>query len=317
MPTRKAPRKGSLQFWPRKRVRKFLPRVNWKAISNDSDKKIKGFICYKAGMTTAIVKDTTANSMTKDKKIAIPCTILECPSMRIFSIRFYKYGIVVKDILAENIDKELKRKLKFPKKKSSKIEDAKDYDDISIIMYSQVKKSGIKKTPDIIEIGLYGNVEDKLNFAKENINKEFAISDFFQNGELIDLRGLTTGKGFQGPVKRFGITLRSHKAEKGIRKVGSIGPWHPGRVTFRVPMAGQMGLHTRVNYNKKVIGIGKSSEKDVNLKNIKNYGDIKTDYIIVHGSVQGPSKRQLLITKALRPSKMQTKKQYELLELKK
>ena len=38
-----APRKGSLQFWPRKRANKFLPSVNWKAIN--SDKKLKGFIC--------------------------------------------------------------------------------------------------------------------------------------------------------------------------------------------------------------------------------------------------------------------------------
>ena len=63
----KSPRKGSLQFWPRKRVNKFLPSVNWKVI--DSGKNIKGFIGYKAGMFSAEVKDLTPNSMTKDKKI--------------------------------------------------------------------------------------------------------------------------------------------------------------------------------------------------------------------------------------------------------
>ncbi len=113
MPTKRSPRKGSLQFWPRKRANKFLPRVNWRAIDADS-KNIKGFICYKAGMKSAIVKDNTPDSMTKGKRIAVPVTILECPTMKIFSVRFYKYGKVMKDVLAENLDKELKRKVKVP-----------------------------------------------------------------------------------------------------------------------------------------------------------------------------------------------------------
>ncbi len=103
MPSTKSPRKGSLQFWPRKRVNKFLPSVNWAAIR--SGKNLKGFIGYKAGMASVEVKDLSTNSMTKDKKIIIPGTILECPSMKIFSVRFYKNSKVAKDILAENLDK--------------------------------------------------------------------------------------------------------------------------------------------------------------------------------------------------------------------
>ena len=61
MPTKKSPRKGSLQYWPRKRVDKFLPSVNWGAIPGDSEKKFKGFIAYKAGMVSAAVKDNTEN----------------------------------------------------------------------------------------------------------------------------------------------------------------------------------------------------------------------------------------------------------------
>ena len=41
MVSTKSPRKGSLQYWPRKRVNKFLPSVNWKVI--DSGKNLKGF----------------------------------------------------------------------------------------------------------------------------------------------------------------------------------------------------------------------------------------------------------------------------------
>lgn len=313
MPTRKSPRKGSLQFWPRKRARKFLPSVNWDVIN--SGKNIKGFICYKAGMYSALVKDNTPDSMTKSKKISIPVTILECPSMKIFSVRFYKNGRVVKEILNKNLDKELKKKLKFPKKYEKNIESikAEEYDDVRVISYSQVKKTGIKKSPDISEIGLTGNIEKKINFIKENLDKEISILDIFEKGGLIDLRGLTKGKGLVGPVKRFGIHLKSHKSEKGRRRPGSLGPWHPARVTFRVPMAGQLGMFTRVIYNNKIIDLGKAEDK---FKNVKNFGDIKTDYIIIKGSVQGPAKRQLLITSPLRETKKQSKKDYELIELK-
>ncbi len=306
-----APRKGSLQFWPRKRARKFLPRVNWNVIN--SNKPIKGFICYKCGMKSAIAKDNTPDSMTKGKEIAIPVTILECPPMKIFSIRFYKNSVVAKEILNENLDKELKRKVTLPKTQK-KIEDikAEEFEDITIIAYSQAKKTGLKKTPDLIEIGLNGNISEKMKFVKENMNKELSASDFFQKGEIVDLRGLTKGKGLQGPVKRFGIKLRSHKAEKGIRKVGSIAPWHPSRVPFRTPMAGQLGMFTRVIYNNKIMEVGKSEGK---FKNLKNYGEVKTDYIVIRGSVQGPAKRQIIITCALRPTKKQLKKNFELTKI--
>ncbi|MFQ5531712.1 MAG: 50S ribosomal protein L3, partial [Candidatus Nanoarchaeia archaeon] len=196
MPTTKSPRKGSLQFWPRKRAKKFLPRVNWATIN--SNKQLKGFICYKAGMASAIVKDNTPNSMTKDKRISIPVTIIECPSMKIYSIRLYKNKKVAKDILAENIDKELKRKLKTPRsQKKPDLEAVKheDYDDVKIIVYSIVKKTNIKKKPDVVEIGISGSsIEEKLKFIKENISKEISVTDFFENGEIVDFRGLTTGR---------------------------------------------------------------------------------------------------------------------------
>jgi large subunit ribosomal protein L3 len=311
MPTRKSPRKGSLQFWPRKRAQKALPRVNWNSI--DSEKKIKGFICYKAGMASAYVKDNTPDSLTKGKKISLPVTILECPPMRIFSVRFYKNGKVVREILAENLDKELKKRVKFPKSKKSFSEEKGDYDDIRVICYSQVKKTGIKKTPDLSEMGLSGSVEEKLKFVKEQLGKEINISNSFEKNQLADIRGLTKGHGFSGPVKRFGITLKSHKSEKGRRRPGSLGPWHPARVTFRAPMAGQLGGFSRIIYNAGIIDLGKAEDK---FKGINNYGNIKTDYLLIRGSIQGPAKRQLLLTAPLRETKKQKKKNFEFIELK-
>ncbi|RMF05127.1 50S ribosomal protein L3, partial [Candidatus Woesearchaeota archaeon] len=136
-------------------------------------------------MVSACVQDNTEHSMTKGKKIIIPMTLLEAPKMKIFSVRFYKNNNVQTEILTPNLDRELKRKLKLPKKQH-KLDSIRteDYDDLRIIVYSMVKKTGLKKKPDVLEIGLGGSYEDKLAFVKENLSKELSIYDFFEKGEL-------------------------------------------------------------------------------------------------------------------------------------
>jgi len=308
---------GSLQYWPRKRAEHFLHSVNWQAVQKtDSEKKLLGFIVYKVGMATAVAKDNTPDSMTKDKRIAVPVTILEAPPVKILSVRFYKYNQVIGESFAENLDKELKRVIKMPKKSSKKIEEFNDYDDIKVLVYSLAKQTGIKKTPDISEIGLGGTKEEKLAFVKENMNKELRISDIFKPMQLVDARGLTIGKGLVGPMKRFGIGKKSHKSEKGVRRPGSLSPWHPAYVTFRTPMAGQLGLFSRIAYNLKVMSMGKIQEKNINpASGFHKFGTIRSDYIIVRGSVQGPQKRQILLTAPLRKTKKQEKKNLEFIKL--
>ena len=310
MPTLSRPRRGSLQFWPRKRAAKRTPSVNWKPIKSDSE-GLLGFIGYKVGMATAIVKDSTAKSMTSGKRLTMPVTILEVPNMKVFSIRFYKDGKVLTEQIVST-DKELKKKLKLPKS-TSELKASEGYDDLRVIAYSMPKQTTIKKKPDFVELAI--NSDNKLDFAKNLIGKEISLQDLSKN-QLYDVRGLTKGKGLSGPVKRFGVGLKSHKSEKGVRRPGSIGPWHPAYVTFRVPMAGQLGNFTRIHYNLNLITQGSISEKDINPKSgFKHYGKIQTNYIILKGSVQGSSKRQIVVTPAFRPSKKTQKRQFEFMEL--
>lgn len=313
MSQRSRPRAGSLQFWPRKRAAKVLPSINWKPVSaNAKNEGLLGFITYKAGMATAIAKDLTDKSLTLNKQVAIPVTILEAPNMKIYSVRFYKNNHVLTERVISN-EKELKKKLKTPKQISHLDKIPENYDDIRVIAYSLPKQTSIKKTPDLIELAIHSN--NKLEFVKNLIGKEISLADFLKF-DLFDVHGLTKGKGTQGPIKRFGATLRFHKSEKGVRKIGSIGPWHPARVTYQVAMAGQMGYFTRTSYNSKVIASGKISESDINPKSgFPHYGNIKTSFIALKGSVPGPQKRQLLLTPSFRPTKYQSKKKYELLEL--
>ena len=314
-------RHGSLQFWPRKRAVKVLPSASFKTLSRDGV-GLLGFIGYKVGMMSAFVRDNGTNSLTKGQRITVPVTIIEFPTVKIFSTRFYKNGKVVGEVLNSNIDKEVKKRVKLPKEVKGKVDDIKgeDYDDVRVILYSQVKKTSIKKKPDMIEVALNGSKEEKVSWIKENVSKEMRVSefmdeDFMKNG-LLDIRGVTVGKGTQGPTKRFGLKLRSHKSEKGVRGPGSGGPWHPARVEYTQPMAGQMGYFSRVINNGNVLKVAGIDEDNINPeKGFKKYGMIKNDYAIIYGSVTGPSKRPLFFTMPVRGSKNMSKKNMEFIEL--
>ncbi len=306
-------RSGSLQFYPRVRAKKVVPSVNWKAVSKDGV-GFMGFVGYKVGMTSVWAKDDTENSMTKNKRIAVPATIIECPAMRIYSVRFYKGGKVMKDVVVSN-DKVLKKSVKISKK-VGEIKDDIEFDDVRVILFSGVKNTCVDKNKaDMAEIGLSGSVDEKLAFVKERIGKDILVGEVFSEG-LVDVRADTKGFGTNGPVKRFGISLKSHKSEKGQRRPGSLAPWHPSRVTFRAPQAGQTGYHSRVCYNSVILEVGKTSEKDINPKGgFGHYGVVKNDYIILKGSVPGPQKRGVMITQPIRPTKFMAKKKFEVLEL--
>jgi large subunit ribosomal protein L3 len=304
---------GSLQFYPRVRAKKVIPSVNWRPVSKEGV-GLMGFVGYKVGMISVEVKDDTEHSLTKGKKIAVPATVLECPTMKIYSVRFYKNGKVMKDVVVSN-GKELKKSVKLAKK-IGEIKDDIEFDDVRVIMYTDVKNTNVDKNKaDLLEIGVSGSKDEKLNFIKEQIGKEISITEVFTEG-LVDVRGVTKGFGTCGPVKRFGIALKDHKSEKGQRRPGSLAPWHPARVTFRAPQAGQHGYFTRITYNNLIMEVGKISEKDINKKGgFEHYGVIKNDYIILKGSIPGPQKRGIVITAPIRPTKFQAKKKFEVLNL--
>lgn len=304
---------GSLQFYPRVRAKKVIPSVNWKPLKK-GDTNLLGFIGYKVGMTSVWAKDDTPDSLTKGKRVIVPATILECPAMRIYSVRFYKGNKVLKDVLVSN-DKRLKKKVKL-QKKVEEFKAPEEFDDLTALMFTDVKNTTVDKNKaDLLEIGLSGDKDSKLEFVKEKIGKDILIGEVFSEG-LVDIRAVTKGFGTQGPVKRFGIAYKDHKSEKGQKRPGSLAPWHPSRVTFRAPQMGQTGYQNRIAYNNLILKVGKISEEDVNKKGgFEHYGIIKNDYIILKGSVPGPKKRGVVITQNLRSNKYREKKKYEVFGL--
>jgi large subunit ribosomal protein L3 len=302
------PRKGSMQYWHRRQTRNVTARVRFWADSKEA--KLLGFAGYKVGMTHALITDNRKTSLTKGEGIFCPVTIIECPPIKTASIRFYKKttkGLtLISEIFAENPDKELERKITLPKKVKKKVEDIKDYDDVRLLVYTQPKLTGIgKKKPELFEIGIGGKKEDKLNYAKSVLGKEVGVKDIFKEGQQLDFHTITKGKGFQGPVKRFGIGLRAHKSEKVIRGPGSLGGWKgQGHFMYRIAHAGRMGYHQRTEYNKWLLKIGEKAEEVNSKGGFTHFGVIKNPYLFVKGSIGGSVNRMVKITAPTRPNKL-------------
>ncbi len=299
MPYAKRPTRGSKAFYPKKRARRIYPRTtSW---SKSKEAKPLGFVGYKAGMSHVMITDTNPNSKTKGQMISRPITVLECPSVSVFGFRCYKKKLTSSDVFSETPNKNLSRKLKISKK-PKKLEDQlnkipKDISRINLICHTNPL---FKKKPEVFEIALGGNIDDQLKYAKEILGKEIKISDVFKEGDLIDATSVTIGHGFQGPVRRFGVTIHGRKAQQMERHVGSLGQNEPGKVRWNVPQAGQLGFQTRTEFNKKIL---KMTDGFKLKGGILNYGDVSGDCVFIDGSVPGPKKRLIRIRIAIRPKK--------------
>ncbi|MGM5485281.1 MAG: 50S ribosomal protein L3 [Nanobdellota archaeon] len=300
--TKANPRRGSMQFWPRKRAKSETPRVrHW-----TEGQGVLGFAGFKAGMTHLRYVDNSKTSLTKGQEVITPATIVECPPMKVAAARFYKETEngtkPVGEVSAGKLDKEFEKS--YPKS-SKKFDDITDFDFIRLGVYTQPKYTGIgKKKPDYFEIPVGGGKDEQLKYAKDNLGGEVNIADVFGEGQLIDVHAVTTGKGYQGSVKRFGVKIREHNAEKTKRAAGSLGPWcGQGHIMWRVPGAGKMGYHLRTDYNKWILKIGEKPEEVNPSGGIVNYGFVKSKYVLVKGSIPGPKKRQVAFNAAIRPTK--------------
>ncbi|MCX8163481.1 MAG: 50S ribosomal protein L3, partial [Candidatus Micrarchaeota archaeon] len=143
------------------------------------------------------------------------------------------------------------------------------------------------------------NIEEKLNYAKSILGKEIKASQILKEGEYFDVVAITKGKGWQGAVKRFGVSIQRPKATGKRRHVGTLGTFGYAAVFYTVPMAGQMGYHKRFVYNLRLLKI--SPAQQANLKGgYPHYGIVKNECLILKGSVPGPQKRLVRLRKAVK-----------------
>ena len=294
-----------MQYWHKRRAEKRLPRIR-NAPRNIKEAVPLNFVAYKVGMAhLGMTDDSEAPS--KNLEITVPCTVLEMPRVEVYGARFYeKDNNGYKKIASELHHVEIAKKLKKQTIKNDETKlgsfkaKLKEYADITALMVAYPKGLSVDQHRHVkFESSIGGTLEEKFNFIESKLGKEIKISEMLKNGEYVDLTSITIGKGWAGPIKRFGVARLSHKATNKVRHVGTLGAFTPGKVLFTVPQAGQMGFNYRTETNKRVLKVANSSEASkINMKSgFLNYGNVKNDYILVKGSVAGPAKRLVRIRK--------------------
>lgn len=111
-------------------------------------------------------------------------------------------------------------------------------------------------------------------------------ADYFAVGQLVDVQGITKGKGFAGVMKRHGFKglNASHGVSKAHRSAGSMGATQdPGRVLPGKKMAGHMGCNSCTIFNNEVL-----------------HADAEAGILVLKGQIPGPNKGFVKIRDALK-----------------
>ena len=136
------------------------------------------------------------------------------------------------------------------------------------------KKAGLGPKQFIREIR-----SDEMNYE---VGQEVK-ADIFSAGDMVDVTGISKGKGYTGTIKRYHAHLinETHGAGPVHRHVGSLATTgrNNGRIEKNTPMPGHDGSLKTTNQNLEVIKV-----------------DAEKNYMLVKGNVPGP-KRGLVVVK--------------------
>lgn len=111
-------------------------------------------------------------------------------------------------------------------------------------------------------------------------------TDMFKAGQLVDVTGVTQGKGFAGVIKRhhFSSNRETHGNSRSTRKPGSTGQAQdPGRVFPGKRMPGQLGNVRRTTQNLKIVRV-----------------DAERGLLLVRGAVPGSKGRDVIVRPAIK-----------------
>lgn len=321
-----APRRGSLAFYPRNRAKSEEARLrNWP--EHNDNTSLLGFAGFKAGQIQVMTIDDKEKTPNFGKQLDNSSTVIATPPINIIGIRSYKkdfYGEkAFIDAYSKDLPKGLDRKFKtkYNEKSFETIESSLDsiFSFVAIASVFPKKANLSQKKPFVFEIGVSGkDNKAKYEYLKSILGKEIKISDVFQNGQFIDVSGITRGKGIEGPITRFGVKRKQHKSRKSVRALGTLGPISPAVVMYSVPRQGQRGFHQRTEYNKRILLVSLDGSSQTTLLaskpainpqgGFKHFGLVTTDYIVVRGSIPGVPKR---LVKMRQPIRYPTKKVIE------
>ena len=163
------------------------------------------------------------------QNVLVPVTVVEagpCPVVQIKTIQVDGYNAV---------------QIGFSKQKSKNASKAEK---------NHAAKAGLEEAPRVLS-------EVRLDAPSTNKVGDVITVSTFTEGQLVDVTGVTKGKGFQGVVKRFRVG--GGPATHGSmfhRRIGSIGMRQtPGRVWKNQAMPGHMGQLQRTLQNLLIVKV--------------------------------------------------------------
>jgi large subunit ribosomal protein L3 len=265
-------------------------------------------------MTHVFMIDDRKGSLTAGQEIVMPATVIDVPPLVVCAIKLYGQTTrgfnTLMEVWSSALSKDLARVLVIPEKYDQQkalseaealVKDGKVVE-VRLLLHTQPRLSSVpKKKPDLVEISIGGpSIGERWNRSKELLGKQIKVTDVFKEGEFVDVSAITKGKGFQGPVKRWGIKILPRKQDDGSRQVGTLGPWKPSRVMWTVPGPGQMGYNQRTDINKRILKLGVKGEEVTPSGGFMRYGPVKRDYVLLAGSIPGPAKRLVHLRRAMK-----------------
>ncbi|OCS88000.1 50S ribosomal protein L3 [Caryophanon tenue] len=124
---------------------------------------------------------------------------------------------------------------------------------------------------------------NNVNVAEYEVGQEVKV-EIFAEGEVVDVTGVTKGKGFQGVIKRHGQSRgpMAH-GSRYHRRPGSMGPVAPNRVFKQKKLPGQMGGTVVTIQNLEIIKV-----------------DVERNLLLVKGNVPGSKKALVTVKTAIK-----------------
>lgn len=115
------------------------------------------------------------------------------------------------------------------------------------------KKSGVAARRTVRELRASADF-----VAKYDVGQELSLTDVFQEGQFVDVQGISRGRGFTGVMRRhnFAGAVNTHGTHEYRRHGGSIGTnMTPGRTLPGVKMPGQHGNVTTSVLSQRVVKV--------------------------------------------------------------
>jgi large subunit ribosomal protein L3 len=257
-------------------------------------------------MLHAVTTDDREKTPNFGKPLYNSATLVAVPEVSVVGVRFYTREYGADRALGEFYSKDFwgKKEGQDPAKAAESWKDrlSKVFR-LTALISIVPKDAGLsQKKPILLEVGVGGGeAAAQFDFVTKMLGKKIKFSEIFKAGSYVDVIAITKGKGFEGPVTRFGVKRKQHKSRKSVRAVGVIGPWHPAAVMYTVARAGQMGFHQRTESGKRILLIGNGKENKIDPPGgFLHFGQVETDYALLRGSIPGSTKRLVLMRHPVR-----------------